>query len=234
MNGRRKSLNICCRVPARMRRSGSINKKVATTDEEPILGQTYLPRKFKTTVVIPPQNDIDLHANDMNFVAIAENGKLVGFNLLVGGGLSIEHGNKKTYARTASEFGYLPLEHTLAVAEAVVTTQRDWGNRTDRKNAKTKYTLERVGVETFKAEVERRAGIKFKPIRPYEFTGRGDRIGWVKGIDDKWHLTLFIENGRILDYPGLSAENRPAGDREDPQRRFPYYGEPESDHRRCT
>ncbi len=111
-------------------------EKVATTDEEPILGQTYLPRKFKTTVVIPPQNDIDLHANDMNFVAIAENGKLVGFNLLVGGGLSIEHGNKKTYARTASEFGFLPLEHTLAVAEAVVTTQRDWGNRTDRKTRK--------------------------------------------------------------------------------------------------
>ncbi len=125
-------------------------EKVATTDEEPILGQTYLPRKFKTTVVIPPQNDIDLHANDMNFVAIAENGKLVGFNLLVGGGLSIEHGNKKTYARTASEFGYLPLEHTLAVAEAVVTTQRDWGNRTDRKNAKTKYTLERVGLRRLK------------------------------------------------------------------------------------
>lgn len=177
-------------------------EKVATTDEEPILGATYLPRKFKTTVVVPPQNDVDLHANDMNFVAIAENGELVGFNLLVGGGLSIDHGNKKTYARTASEFGFIPLEHTLAVAEAVVTTQRDWGNRTDRKNAKTKYTLERVGVDVFKAEVERRAGITFAPIRPYEFTGRGDRIGWVKGIDDKWHLTLFIENGRILDYPG--------------------------------
>ncbi|AFJ45979.1 assimilatory sulfite reductase (NADPH) hemoprotein subunit [Shimwellia blattae] len=177
-------------------------EKVATTDEEPILGPTYLPRKFKTAVVVPPQNDVDLHANDMNFVAIAQNGKLVGFNLLVGGGLSIDHGNKKTYARTASEFGYIPLAHTLAVAEAVVTTQRDWGNRTDRKNAKTKYTLERVGVEVFKAEVERRAGISFEPVRPYEFTGRGDRIGWVKGIDDKWHLTLFIENGRILDYPG--------------------------------
>ncbi len=183
-------------------------KKVATTDEEPILGQTYLPRKFKTTVVIPPQNDIDLHANDMNFVAIAENGKLVGFNLLVGGGLSIEHGNKKTYARTASEFGYLPLEHTLAVAEAVVTTQRDWGNRTDRKNAKTKYTLERVGVETFKAEVERRAGIKFEPIRPYEFTGRGDRIGWVKGIDDKGHLTLFIDKVEgVMSKHGVSDEH---------------------------
>ncbi|EXU74955.1 assimilatory sulfite reductase (NADPH) hemoprotein subunit [Erwinia mallotivora] len=177
-------------------------EKVATTDKEPILGETYLPRKFKTTVVVPPHNDVDLHANDLNFIAIAEHGKLVGFNLLVGGGLSIDHGNKATYARTASEFGYLPLDKTLAVAEAVVTTQRDWGNRTDRKNAKTKYTLERVGVETFKAEVERRAGITFEPVRPYEFTTRGDRFGWVKGIDDKWHLTLFVENGRLLDYPG--------------------------------
>jgi sulfite reductase (NADPH) hemoprotein beta-component len=177
-------------------------EKVATTDVEPILGETYLPRKFKTTVVVPPHNDVDLHANDMNFIAIAENGKLIGFNLLVGGGLSIDHGNKATYARTATEFGYLPVEKILDVAAAVVTTQRDWGNRTDRKNAKTKYTLERVGPEVFKAEVERRAGITFEPTRPYAFTTRGDRFGWVKGIDNKWHLTLFIENGRILDYPG--------------------------------
>ncbi|WP_323644512.1 assimilatory sulfite reductase (NADPH) hemoprotein subunit [Pectobacterium versatile] len=177
-------------------------EKVATTDEEPILGPTYLPRKFKTTVVIPPQNDIDLHANDLNFVAIADNGRLVGFNVLVGGGLSIAHGDKETYPRTASELGYISIEHTLAIAEAVVTTQRDWGNRTNRKNAKTKYTLERVGVDNFKQEVEARAGVKFEAVRPYEFTGRGDRIGWVKGIDNKWHLTLFIENGRVLDYPG--------------------------------
>ena len=177
-------------------------EKVATTDKEPILGETYLPRKFKTTVVVPPHNDVDLHANDLNFIAIAENGKLIGFNLLVGGGLSIDHGNKATYARTASEFGFLPVEKILDVAAAVVTTQRDWGNRTDRKNAKTKYTLERVGVDTFKAEVEKRAGLTFEPIRPYAFTTRGDRIGWVKGIDKKWHLTLFIENGRLLDYPG--------------------------------
>ncbi|MCO7263977.1 assimilatory sulfite reductase (NADPH) hemoprotein subunit [Dickeya zeae] len=177
-------------------------EKVATTDEEPILGPTYLPRKFKTTVVIPPQNDVDLHANDLNFIAISDNGQLVGFNVLVGGGLSIAHGDKTTYPRTASELGYIPLAQTLAIAEAVVTTQRDWGNRTNRKNAKTKYTLERVGVDTFKQEVERRAGIAFEAVRPYEFTGRGDRIGWVKGIDNHWHLTLFIENGRILDYPG--------------------------------
>ncbi|MEH0831872.1 assimilatory sulfite reductase (NADPH) hemoprotein subunit [Pectobacterium cacticida] len=177
-------------------------EKVATTDEEPILGPSYLPRKFKTTIVIPPQNDVDLHANDLNFVAIADNGRLVGFNVLVGGGLSIAHGDKATYPRTASELGYIAVEHTLAIAEAVVTTQRDWGNRTNRKNAKTKYTLERVGIDNFKREVETRAGVKFEAVRPYEFTRRGDRIGWVKGIDNKWHLTLFIENGRILDYPG--------------------------------
>lgn len=177
-------------------------EKLESTDEEPILGSTYLPRKFKTTVVIPPQNDVDVHANDLNFVAIADNGKLVGFNVLVGGGLAMTHGDKTTYPRRADDFGFIPLEKTLEVAAAVVTTQRDWGNRSNRKNAKTKYTLDRVGVDVFKAEVEKRAGVAFEPSRPYEFTERGDRIGWVEGIDGKYHLTLFIENGRLLDFPG--------------------------------
>jgi sulfite reductase (NADPH) hemoprotein beta-component len=177
-------------------------EKLETTDEEPILGSNYLPRKFKTTVVIPPQNDVDVHANDLNFVAIAEEGKLVGFNVLVGGGLAMTHGDTSTYARKADDFGFVPLENTLDVAAAVVTTQRDWGNRSNRKNAKTKYTLDRVGIDVFKAEVERRAGVKFSDSRPYEFTGRGDRIGWSEGIDGKYHLALFIENGRLLDFPG--------------------------------
>lgn len=183
-------------------------EKIASTEDEqePILGDTYLPRKFKTTVVIPPQNDVDVHANDLNFVAIAENGELVGFNVLVGGGLAMTHGDKSTYPRKADDFGFIPLGATLDVAAAVVTTQRDWGNRVNRKNAKTKYTLERVGVDAFKAEVERRAGIRFAPSRPYEFTGRGDRFGWVEGIDGKYHLTVFIENGRILDYPGKTLK----------------------------
>ncbi len=176
-------------------------EKLETTDEEPILGSNYLPRKFKTTVVIPPQNDVDVHANDLNFIAIADNGKLVGFNVLVGGGLAMTHGDHATYPRRADDFGFVPLDKTLDVATAVVTTQRDWGNRSNRKNAKTKYTLDRVGVEVFKAEVEQRAGIKFADSRPYEFTDRGDRIGWVEGIDGKHHLALFIENGRLLDSP---------------------------------
>ncbi|EHN71667.1 assimilatory sulfite reductase (NADPH) hemoprotein subunit [Aliivibrio fischeri] len=177
-------------------------EKLETTDEEPILGSNYLPRKFKTTVVIPPQNDVDVHANDLNFIAIADNGKLVGFNVLVGGGLAMTHGDTATYPRKADDFGFVPLEKTLDVAAAVVTTQRDWGNRSNRKNAKTKYTLDRVGSDVFKAEVEKRAGVQFEESRPYELTERGDRIGWVEGIDGKHHLALFIENGRLLDYPG--------------------------------
>ncbi|MUK41307.1 assimilatory sulfite reductase (NADPH) hemoprotein subunit [Aliivibrio fischeri] len=177
-------------------------EKLETTDEEPILGSNYLPRKFKTTVVIPPQNDVDVHANDLNFIAIADNGKLVGFNVLVGGGLAMTHGDTATYPRKADDFGFVPLDKTLDVAAAVVTTQRDWGNRSNRKNAKTKYTLDRVGSDVFKAEVEKRAGVQFEKSRPYELTERGDRIGWVEGIDGKHHLALFIENGRLLDYPG--------------------------------
>lgn len=178
------------------------DKLHSSEDEaEPILGDTYLPRKFKTAVAIPPQNDVDIHANDLVFIAIAENDQLVGFNVLVGGGLSMEHGNEATYPNTAKELGFVSLKYTLAVAAAVVTTQRDWGNRSDRKASKTRYTLERVGLDVFKAEVENRMGTTFEPTRFYEFTGRGDRIGWQQSSDGLWHLTLFIENGRLLDFP---------------------------------
>ncbi|PCS22755.1 assimilatory sulfite reductase (NADPH) hemoprotein subunit [Candidatus Enterovibrio escicola] len=176
-------------------------KLIGYQDEEPILGKTYLPRKFKTAVVIPPHNDVDVHANDLSFIAIADNGKLVGFNVLVGGGLSMTHGDTKTYPRKADELGYVSLDKTLDVTTAVVTTQRDWGNRSNRKNSKTKYTLDRVGTDVFKSEVEKRGGMQFEVSRPYAFTEqRGDRIGWVEGIDGKHHLSLFIENGRLLDY----------------------------------
>jgi sulfite reductase (NADPH) hemoprotein beta-component len=177
-------------------------EKVETTETEPVLGDTYLPRKFKTTVVIPPHNDVDVHANDLNFVAIAEHGKLIGFNVLVGGGLAMTFGDTSTYPRRAEELGFISLEHVLQVAEHVVTVQRDYGDRVNRKNAKTKYTIDRIGVDNFRSEVEKRVGVAFEPVRPYAFTTRGDRFGWVEGIDGKHHLTLFIENGRVLDFPG--------------------------------
>ena len=170
------------------------------TDEEPILGKTYLPRKFKTTVILPPHNDVDLHANDMNFVAVAneEGDALIGFNVVVGGGLSFAHGTTTTYPTTARNLGYIALEKTLDCAAAIVTVQRDWGNRVDRKNAKTRYTIERVGLDTFRAEVERRMDATFEDTRPYELTERGDRIGWIQGEEGLYHLTLFIENGRLI------------------------------------
>ncbi|WAI11616.1 MAG: assimilatory sulfite reductase (NADPH) hemoprotein subunit [Buchnera aphidicola (Macrosiphum albifrons)] len=174
-------------------------KKIITTDKEPILGQTYLPRKFKTTVVIPPYNDVDLYANDMNFIVIVKNEKIIGFNILIGGGLSFIHGNQKTWPFLATEIGYISVEKTLSVAEAIVTTQRDWGNRTDRSNAKTRYTINNVSLDAFKKEIEKRANIIFEPIRDYNFTSRGDRFGWIKDINNNWSLTLFIQNGRIYD-----------------------------------
>lgn len=175
-------------------------EKIESTDEkEPILGNHYLPRKFKTTVVIPPQNDVDIHANDLNFVAIGKNDKLTGFNVLVGGGLAMTHGDQTTWPRLATEFGYIDKKDVLAVAEAVVSVQRDWGDRSNRKNAKTKYTLERVGSDVFKLEVETRSGAQFLAPRAYEFSHRGDSIGWTAGIDNAYHLTLFIPSGRLTD-----------------------------------
>lgn len=182
-------------------------KKLSEPESETILGSSYLPRKFKTAVVIPPQNDIDLHANDLNFIAISQHGRLIGFNVLIGGGLSMTFGDKSTWPGLALPLGYINVHDTLAVAQAVVTTQRDWGNRSNRKNAKTRYTLNRVGLATFLAEVEKRANITFEKLKPYHFTGRGDRFGWIKGIDNQWHLTLFIENGRLLDYPDRSLKS---------------------------
>lgn len=175
-------------------------KKISTTDKEPILGKTYLPRKFKTTVVVPPYNDVDLYANDMNFIAITKNKKIIGFNILIGGGLSFTHGNKRTWPFLAREMGYISVENTLLFAEAIVTTQRDWGDRTDRSNAKTRYTINKFGLKSFKKEVEKRTSISFEPIRPYHFISRGDRFGWIKNIHNNWSLTLFIQNGRIYDH----------------------------------
>ncbi|URJ25241.1 assimilatory sulfite reductase (NADPH) hemoprotein subunit [Candidatus Blochmannia ocreatus (nom. nud.)] len=174
-------------------------KKTESTESEPILSATYLPRKFKIAIAIPPINDVDVHANDLSFIAIKNNinKKIIGFNVLVGGGLAMTYGDVTTYPCKAREFGYINTQDILKITEAIVTVQRDWGDRSDRKHAKTKYTLIKVGVQTFKAEVERRAGIKFAPIHSYKFTHRGDCFGWIEDIKHDWHLTLFIENGRI-------------------------------------
>lgn len=168
-------------------------------DEEPIYGKHYLPRKFKIAVAIPPSNDVDLFANDLGFIAIAEDDHLLGFNVTVGGGLSLTHGDTATYPRLADVIGYCPKNKALQVAEEIVKIQRDNGDRVNRKHARFKYTIEDRGVEWLKFELNRRLGWDIEPPRTVIFTSSGDRYGWVEGVNDTWHYTLFVQNGRILD-----------------------------------
>jgi len=164
---------------------------------DPLYGKTYLPRKFKTAFVIPPVNDLDVFTNDLGFIAVVENDQLVGYNVVVGGGMGRTHGNEATYPRLASELGFVTPEHFVEVAKAVLTIHRDFGDRTDRKHARLKYVVEERGVDWTRAEVEKRAGIKLAPIRPYKFTTMSDILGWHKAVDGSWFLGLFVETGRV-------------------------------------
>jgi sulfite reductase (NADPH) hemoprotein beta-component len=175
-------------------------EKVAGTEEvEPIYGPTYLPRKFKAAIAVPPINDVDVFANDLGFIAIVADGELQGFNLTVGGGLGTSHGDELTYPRLADVVGFVRPAQLLAVAEAVLTTQRDFGDRSTRKHARLKYTIDDRGLDWFVQEITRRQGFELEPARPFEFTTSGDRFGWTRGYAGRWHLTLRIEAGRIAD-----------------------------------
>ncbi|HTB62252.1 MAG TPA: NADPH-dependent assimilatory sulfite reductase hemoprotein subunit [Opitutales bacterium] len=164
---------------------------------EPIYGKHYLPRKFKIAIAVPPSNDIDIFANDLGFIAIVENGKLAGFNVTVGGGMGMSHNNKATYPRLADVLNFCTPAQMVDVAEKIVTIQRDFGDRSDRKHARFKYTIQDRGLDWFRTELETRLGYKLSPARPYTFTDNGDRYGWADGVDGKQHLTLFIEGGRL-------------------------------------
>ncbi|ORX52477.1 sulphite reductase hemo protein, beta subunit [Hesseltinella vesiculosa] len=173
----------------------------AVQDHEPIYGPTYLPRKFKIVVAVPPNNDVDIYAHDLGFIAIVEGKQVVGYNVTVGGGMGMTHGNKKTYPRPASMLGYVPADLAIKVSEAVMTTQRDYGCRTNRKHARFKYTIDDHGLDFIKGEIEKRSGYTFAPARAFEFKDNADRYGWTKGVDDKWHFCMFIENGKVKDFP---------------------------------
>lgn len=169
---------------------------------EPMYGETYLPRKFKVGFVVPPRNDVDIFGQDLGFIAIVEGDRLAGFNVAIGGGQGMSHGNVKTYPRLASVIGFITPDQVQAVAAAVLTTQRDFGDRTDRKHARLKYTIDDRGLDWFKAEVERRAEIKFGPERPYEFETIEDLHGWHRCADGTSLFGLHILSGRIKDTPG--------------------------------
>jgi sulfite reductase (NADPH) hemoprotein beta-component len=166
---------------------------------DPLYGKTYLPRKFKTAFAIPPLNDIDIFTNCLGFVAIGEGDRLLGYNLLAGGGLGMSHGNAETFPRMADVIGFLPPEAVEAVAKAVLTIHRDFGDRTNRRHARLKYVLHDRGPEWFRTEVEQRAGLKLEPARPFQFTRQGDLFGWHKQFNGNSFLGLYVETGRIKD-----------------------------------
>lgn len=177
-------------------------------EEEPIYGALYLPRKFKIGFAVPPSNDIDVFAQDLGYIAVIEDDRLAGYNVSVGGGMGATHGDPETYPRVANVIGFITPEQVIAVGEAVVTTQRDWGNRAVRKRARLKYTIDDHGLDAFKAEVERRAGLTFAPARAFAFDHNTDLFGWSQSDDSMgdeglWHLNLRIIAGRIWDRDGL-------------------------------
>jgi len=175
-------------------------------EEETIYGKTYLPRKFKTAFAIPPRNDTDVLSNDLGFIAIVDNGKLHGYNLTIGGGMAYTFGNKATYPRVADVVGYFPKEQMLQVSEAVIVFQRNHGNRSERKNARLKYTVDRLGLDFFHAEIQRTHGLKLQPARPYSFETLGDKYGWTQSADGLWHFGLFVEGGKLGDRSGVNAK----------------------------
>ena len=169
-------------------------------DVETIYGKTYMPRKFKIGFAVPPSNDIDVFAQDLGFIAIVgKDDTIEGWNVAVGGGMGMTHGEPETYPRIADVLGFCRPEDLFAVAEAVLTIQRDWGDRTNRKHARLKYTLDDHGADAFLAEIAKRARKPLEKARPYSFTSNGDRYGWTEGENGKHHLTLFVENGRLSD-----------------------------------
>ncbi|WP_379968228.1 assimilatory sulfite reductase (NADPH) hemoprotein subunit [Ectobacillus sp. sgz5001026] len=179
-------------------------EKVAGTPEvdevEPMYGSLYLPRKFKIGIAVPPSNDIDVFSQDLGLIAVVEDNKLVGFNVAIGGGMGMTHGDKETYPQLAKLIGFCTPNQILDVTEKVITIQRDYGNRSVRKNARFKYTVDRLGLETVKAELENRLGWNLEEAKPYHFDHNGDRYGWVKGVQGRWQFTLFVQGGRIADF----------------------------------
>ncbi len=177
-------------------------------EEDPLYLDRYLPRKFKVAIAIPPNNDIDVLTNDLGLIAIIRNGELEGFNIAIGGGLGATHGNADTYPRLATVIGFVAGDERLfKTIYEIVTIQRDFGNRSDRKLARLKYTVDKYGVDWYKRELAKRTGFELEAPRPYSFSDRKDYYGWQQNHQGLWYYTPFIESGRILDDEKLAMKS---------------------------
>ena len=166
---------------------------IGESETEPIYGKTYLPRKFKIAVALPPRNDVDVFTNCLGFVGIPDGEKIIGYNVLVGGGLGMTHGKTATFPRLADVIGFCKPEQVVQVSEEVVKIQRDHGDRSDRRHARLKYTIEDRGVEWFKDELNKRLGWNLEPAKDFYFESTTDRYGWNEDSDGHWTYGLFVE-----------------------------------------
>lgn len=173
---------------------------------EPIYGPTYLPRKFKTAFALPEDNCTDVYANDLGLLAVHEDGKILGYNVLAGGGMGVTPSAAKTFPALAKRLGFVPPEDVIDIAVAIVKVQRDFGNRSDRKVARLKYTINNMGLEAFRAKVEEYFGKPLAPCHEADVHGFDDHIGWFEQGDGKFFYGLNVENGRIIDRDGFELK----------------------------
>lgn len=168
-------------------------------DVEPLYGKTYLPRKFKTGIAIPEDNSIDVYAQDLGLLADVRDGVVVGYNVLVGGGMGMTHGNANTFPHLAQPICYVPANAAVAVTEAVVRLFRDHGNRADRKRARIKYLVHDWGVPKFREVLAEYVGAPLVEPKTIPVTGFQTHLGWHQQDGERWWLGISVENGRIKD-----------------------------------
>ncbi len=166
---------------------------------EPLYGENYLPRKFKVAIALPEDNCVDVCTNDLGLLAIVEDDQIAGYNVLVGGGMGLTPSNKNTFPAIAQSLAFVTPENVLRLSEAIVKTQRDFGNRADRKRARMKYLIRNWGIEKFRAKVEEYYGEKLTDPQPIEMADVEDHTGWHEQGDGRWFYGLHIDSGRVID-----------------------------------
>ena len=173
---------------------------------EPLYGPTYLPRKFKMGIALPEDNCIDIYTQDIGLLAIVRDDQIVGYNVLVGGGMGTTPAKKTTYPALAKRMAFAKPEQVVGVCQAILKVQRDNGNREDRKLARMKYLVDKWGVEKFRAEVEEYLGHPLEDCTEDDVSGVDDHMGWQPQGDGKWSYGLNIENGRLYDNDDLQLK----------------------------
>ncbi|MEO8620867.1 MAG: NADPH-dependent assimilatory sulfite reductase hemoprotein subunit [bacterium] len=171
-------------------------------DDEPVYGDAYLPRKFKAGVAIDSDNSVDIYSYDCGLVAITSEGRVLGYNLLVGGGLGMTHNKASTFARLATTLAFVEPANAVAAVRAVVELYRDEGNRSDRRHSRLKYLVERWGAERFLEELRQRVPFTLHAPSVVPAPQQHDFLGVHPQGDGRFFAGVFVQSGRVADRDG--------------------------------